>query len=62
MCLLADKGQPKLGKPEDDTYVAIIPTILMDPNSRKCQESSLAATDFSNMCMEILARLRRTYG
>ena len=62
MCLLADEGQPALGKPEDDTYVTIIPKVLMDPACRKCQESSLAATDFSNMCMVILARSGRTYG
>jgi hypothetical protein len=62
MCLLMDEGQPKLGKPEDDTYVAIVPTILMDHTCRKRQESSLAATDFSSMCMEVLARSRRTYG
>lgn len=62
MCLLADEGQPKLGKPGDDTYVATIPTVLMDPTCWKCQQSSLAAMEFSNMCMEILARSRRTYG
>lgn len=59
MCLLADEGQPKLGKLEDDTYVAIIPRILLDQTCQKCPEASIPATGFSSMCMEILARSKR---